>query len=282
MAKLFSVASWNVEHFKKDDPSNVRSARCTRVINYLMGFDPDVFALYEVEGREVFAEIVRKLPDYNFHITEGPQVQEILVGVRHGITSFFTQKIAFKSGVNTLRPGALLTLVIEGVYYPLLFLHAKSAPDPRSFGLRDDIINKSMKFINVLQRASTDNADVNYMIMGDLNTMGMDIKNLNDKDITAKMEIDRIALRADRYYNLELLSKTYPNTWSNGSTSRFVDSNLDHVLAAKHLQFTQFTNNGVTASVSVRGWADTTSVAEKDKWIQDFSDHNLLYFEVDH
>lgn len=279
MPKIFSVASWNVEHFKKDSPPAERSERCTRVIDFLISHDPDVFALYEVEGRDIFEDLVSKLPNYNFHITEGPQVQEILVAVKHGITSFFTQKIAFKSGVNVLRPGALLTLTIGGENYPLLFLHAKSAPDPRSFGLRDDIINKSLKFVNVLKRATGSN-QVNYIVLGDLNTMGMDIPNLGEKDISAEMEIDRIRQRASSYYDLNLLSKTFPYSWSNGSGSRYPDSDLDHVLAAEHLQLKQFTKNGITASVDVRGWADTNNQVDKDKWISDYSDHNLLYFEV--
>jgi hypothetical protein len=29
---------------------------------------------YEVEGSEVFGQLVEKMPDYQFHITEGPQV----------------------------------------------------------------------------------------------------------------------------------------------------------------------------------------------------------------
>ena len=45
MARLFSLASWNVEHFK-GDPTRVR-----RVVDYLKGLEPDVFALLEVEGK---------------------------------------------------------------------------------------------------------------------------------------------------------------------------------------------------------------------------------------
>jgi hypothetical protein len=41
--------------------------------------------------------------------------------------------------VSVLRPGALLTLRINNVNYPILFLHLKSKDDPRSFGLRDDM-----------------------------------------------------------------------------------------------------------------------------------------------
>ena len=104
MPKAFSVASWNVEHFKN------APRRVGDVIGLLASLDPDVFALYEVEGKDVFAELVAQMPGYQFHITEGPQVQEILVGVRSGLTAFFTQKIEFKAGASAMRPGALLTV----------------------------------------------------------------------------------------------------------------------------------------------------------------------------
>jgi len=278
MPKLFSVASWNVEHFKGKDNQEY-DARCKRVIDFLKAQNPDVFGLYEVEGKEVFSDIVRKMPGYTFHITEGPQVQEILVGVKQGFTAFFTQRISFKSGVSTLRPGALLTLSVKGKNYPLLFLHAKSHSDPRSFGLRDDIIGKSLKFRNVLNNAFNNDL-ANYIVLGDLNTMGMKVPNLREKDIDAEMEINRIRKRAKQYYDLVLLEKKSDYTWSNGSGSTYPDSNLDHVLAAEHLKFKDFGDNNKKIFVDVRGWSNTTTQNSKDKWINDFSDHNLLYFEV--
>lgn len=278
MAKIFSVASWNVEHFKGSSDHEYEKRRA-QVINFLNQQNPDIIGIYEVEGKEVFHDLTQVMPGYNFHITEGPQVQEILVGVRNNISSFFTQKIEFKSGVTVLRPGALLTITINNSSYPILFLHAKSSNDPRSYGLRDDIINKSLKFTNVLEDIA--NGDlVNFIIVGDLNTMGMIMKNLRVKDIEAEQEIERIEERARRYYDLSLLPKTSDLTWSNGSSSSLPDSNLDHVIAAEHLKFKKFEKNGQEGFVDVRGWIDESSIAAKDQWIHDFSDHNLLYFEV--
>ena len=148
MPKAFSVASWNVEHFK-NAPSRVGD-----VIALLASLDPDVFALYEVEGKDVFGELVARMPGYQFHITEGPQVQEILVGVRSGFTAFFTQKIEFKSGNSAMRPGALLTLTVAGQSYPILFLHLSSGPDPRGWGLRDDMLERALEFRRTLQASA--------------------------------------------------------------------------------------------------------------------------------
>ena len=275
MQKQFSILSWNVEHFKKDQNSD---ARCTRVVSEIQSVSPDVFALYEVEGKDVYNDLVAKLPNYTFHITEGPQVQELLVGVSSQYTAFFTQKLSYKSGVSTLRPGALLAINVNNETYPILFLHTKSHQDPRSFGLRDDIIYRSMKFINVLKKSSPINV-ANYIIVGDLNTMGLNIP-YSEEDISGDEEIERIRKRASGRYGLDLLSKTSDLTWSGGSSSSYDDSNLDHVLAAKHLKFKNFGSTSDPKYVEVKGWVNEPTIAKKDKWIDDYSDHCFLYAEV--
>ena len=92
--KAFSVASWNVKHFKG------QPARVQNVAQFLHAQNPDIFALYEVTGSEVFTELSTRFPGYTFQITEGPQTQEILVGVKNSLTAFITQKIQFKAGAT--------------------------------------------------------------------------------------------------------------------------------------------------------------------------------------
>jgi len=144
LAKAFSVASWNVRHFK----SGRTTSRVEDVVAFLDDDErsPDVFALYEVEGKELFAEITAKMPKYSFHITEGPQIQEILLGVSPTLTAFFTQRTEFRAGVSLLRPGALLTVTVAGANYPMLFLHTKSGDDPRGLGLRDDMLVRAFDY----------------------------------------------------------------------------------------------------------------------------------------
>jgi hypothetical protein len=120
-----------------------------------------------------------RMPGYQFHITEGPQSQEILVGVKKSISCFFTQKTTFKSGAFMLRPGALLTITKNGVNYPLLFLHLKSLTDPKGFGLRDDMTGRAIKFKKILDKThkrSGLSGKSNFIFMGDLNTMGMNLR----------------------------------------------------------------------------------------------------------
>ncbi|GAB1260344.1 endonuclease/exonuclease/phosphatase family protein [Aurantivibrio plasticivorans] len=281
MAKAFSVLSWNVEHFG----ATAKGARKPRkpvkpIIDLIAKQKADVIAIYEVVGKEVFQSVSQALPNYQFHITEGPQTQEILIGVKQGLSAFFTQKTEFKSGNSSLRPGALLTITKDGASYPLLFLHLKSLTTPRGFGLRDDMIQRSLDFKKTLDKAlaeidSSDNP-ANFIAMGDLNTMGMNLS-YSKKDISGIEEIERLDQRMKpKSISMRRLSKSADATWWPGSNSSYSPSNLDHVLAASHLKFKNFSG----AEVDVRGWTEAATDTDKDKWAEKFSDHALLYFEV--
>ena len=75
---------------------------------------------------------------------------------------------------------------------------------------------------------------------------------------------------------MQRLSKNAPATWWNGSESRYPQSDLDHVIASNHIVFKQIKG----AQVDVRGWPALDSVEKQDQRIEDYSDHGLLYFEV--
>ena len=75
---------------------------------------------------------------------------------------------------------------------------------------------------------------------------------------------------------MRLLAKSHATTWSNGSRSRYPESDLDHVLASTPLAFKPLGG----AEVEVRGWPQLVTTAERDAWIRDYSDHGLLVFEV--
>ena len=273
MAKAFSVLSWNVEHFGAAAAGQPPKKPVGPIIDKIVDQNADVVAIYEVEGATVFSEVTAKMPNYSFHITEGEQTQEILVGCKKTLTSFFTQKVEFRSGVTVLRPGALLTVTVSGVSYCLLFLHLKSLTDPRGFGLRDDQTERALKFRNVLNNAAAD-GKANYIFMGDFNTMGMDLS-FSTKDLSSDEEIGRLKARCPSR-KLVVLDKSEPATFFNGSTSSIPPSNLDHVVASDHLTFKNFGG----AQVSVRGWPQEPTPAAKDKWIAKFSDHAMLFFEV--
>jgi hypothetical protein len=267
MSKAFSLASWNVEHFK-DDP-----ARIERVVTFIKAQDPDVFALLEVEGKTVFSSLVKIMPDYQFHITEGKQIQEVLLGVRNGLTAFFTQRIEFKSGDTYLRPGALLTLTVDGVNYSVLFLHTKSSSKPIGLGIRDDQFDRAFAFKKVLDKAAGGPGRANFMFLGDFNVMGMEYpfdKNIPDADELKKLDRDAAKIRMKR------LTKDKPHTWWNGPGSSFPPSDLDHVVASDHLTFAPVGN----AEVGLRGWPALATPAEQGDWIKNYSDHGMIFMVV--
>ena len=273
MAEAFSVASWNVEHFHGEPE------RVGRVTSFLRDQNPDVFALYEVTGKVVFSQMTERFPGYTFQITEGPQTQEILVGVRNNLTSFITQKVTFRAGTTHMRPGQLVTITIDGVNYSLLFLHLASGTNPRGMGLRDDMLHRAVKFRHVLDKAVGGRHTANFMFLGDLNMMGMEYP--YDRDIEAETELRKWDSWASRYYGMNRLGKSHKNTWFGGSVSTFAPANLDHVYAAKHLTFKRFKSvDDGKVEVDVRGWVDESSILDQDRWIADYSDHSLLYFVV--
>ena len=268
MAKLFSLASWNVEHFKGEPQ------RVGRVVAFLKEQNPDVLGLYEVEGKVVFSQMVDNFPGYQFHITEGPQTQEILVGVRNGLTAFFTQRVEFKSGNPSLRPGALLTLHFGNDNYSLLFLHTKSSGTPVGLGLRDDMFNRAFKLKKTLDKVAGGKGKANFMFMGDLNTMGMTYP--FDKSIDADIELRKLENEASKV-KMRRLGKS-SKTWWNGPKSSYPKSDLDQVVASEHMRFRQFAGG---VDVDVRGWPKLSTPAEQGDWIKKHSDHGLLYLVVE-
>jgi exonuclease III len=269
MAKAFSVASWNVEHLQDGDPRN--AAR----MEFLAGQKPDVLALYEVEGKEVWREVMAAFPKYSFFITEGQNTQEILIGIGPKVTGFLTQKVEFAGRNTYMRPGAFLTVRAGDTDYSLLFLHVASDNDPRGFGLRADMIDRAFRFRDVLDKAAGGRA--NYMFLGDLNLMGMDFEHakvagrIQRVQVTAQLEVARLGYVGGAA-KMRVLPKTRTATWRDLDQT----SDLDWVVAADHLQFRKFAGGN---EVDVRGWP-ALPAAQQVQWTRDFSDHGLLYFEV--
>jgi hypothetical protein len=199
---------------------------------------------------------------------------EILVGVRRTIASFVTQREEFRSKVPTLRPGALATLRIGEENYSLLFLHVKSFPDPRSWGLRDDMFKHAASLKRTLDKIAGPDQRAHFICLGDLNTMGLNAPHNEISDLTADQEID-VLTRRMRHAKMRKLQKTYPATWWNGKHT-YSPGKLDHVFASEHLAFQKFGDD----EVLVVGWPQKDTEVEQRDWIDTFSDHALLYGQV--
>ena len=268
MAELFSVASWNVEHFKG------RQTRVKNVVKFVQDSDPDLFALYEVEGKKVFGEFVQRMTTHNFFITEGVQGMETLVGIRWGLNAFVSQRESFKSKIPTLRPGVLVTVTKSQVHFSVLFLHIKSSPSPHSWGLRDDMVGHVLNLKKALDKQAT-GPGANLICIGDLNTMGLNVTYAGN-DMTGADELDRYQKRF-AVRDMSLLTKSAAHTWWGGTGSSYPPSDLDHAFASNHLQFKSFSGH----PVDVRGWPKLSTQQQKNNWINKHSDHAMLFIQVD-
>ena len=135
------------------------------------------------------------------------------------------------------------------------------------------MLTRALAFKKVLDQAPGADGKANYIFMGDLNTMGMEYMFLRERDIDAAQEIARFQSFAQAR-DMKVLDKDAPATWWNAGES-LPPSDLDHVVAAEHLTFTKFDGSDVT----VLGWPKLAA-SEQEEWIESFSDHGMLYFEV--
>ena len=280
-----SILSWNVEHFNGrggTDEANqdARGNRVAAVIKEIRKLKPDVFGLSEVVGVDVHQGLTKELPEYAFHITEGKQSQELLIGVSREHTSFFRQLDQFKERNPWLRPGALLTITRDDVHVPILFVHFKSTRSPNGFGLRDMMFSKILKLKTKLDEKAAEyskrtQANANFIVVGDMNTMGLNY--YRDNDIAGETEI-KYTLRSFNKKGMRALKKSHDLTYNGGSGSRYPPSDLDHVFAADHLEFQAVNADG--DEVEVGGWALKNESAEQDAWVKEYSDHAPLVFKL--
>ncbi|MCZ6681317.1 MAG: hypothetical protein O7E52_29220 [Candidatus Poribacteria bacterium] len=265
MARKFSIVSWNIEHFR------LKTTDHEKVVSHLKSLQPDIFALLEVEGKDVWRYMFDEFPDHSFFITEGKQTQEIMVGVHRRLRCFLTQRTEFKSGRTFLRPGLFLTVQIDGENYNLLFLHLKSMTNPEGFGLRDDMFQHAFRLKRVLDKAMGVDQEAKFLFMGDCNTMGLDYP--YGQAIDASKEIRRLVGRARRN-RMKLLPKDYAHTWTNG---RGLYSDLDHVVASRTIHFQSWDGK----AVKVVGWNHhPPGSAAFNEFVNQISDHCALYCEV--
>jgi hypothetical protein len=206
------------------------------------------------------------MTNYSFFITEGQNTQQILLGHGPGVCVFVTQKIEFRSRDAFMRPGALLSVRHAGHDYTLLVFHLASMPDPRGFGLRQDMIDRAFKFkAEIVDQQPP--AERNFILLGDLSSMGLDYVYGQSGGRARQPAVarpsqrrarDRPPLLRSRQERYARAQQDTHHTWRDDNDR----SNLDHVLAASHLQFTKF--NG--KEVAVRGWPQLPSAQAQRQW----------------
>ena len=281
------ILSWNVEHFRgpranwiglSDNQKDAeQAARVARVVQTLNAINPDIFAILEVEGDNSPYEVAAAMPGYSFLLTEGKQSQEILVGFRSGLRLFFTQKGDFKENNLYLRPAPVISVATDsGRELSILFGHFKSAPDPAGWGLRASMFEKLGDLKKSLDGYAVLNGEPSaaFVAMGDLNTMGLELKDSTD-DIDAARELARFDTRLGRR-NMRRPAKSHPNTFSQGTGGTYPDSDLDHVYLDESLVILPEGGH----EVRVGGWAELAAGPARDQWIAEFSDHAPIWFTL--
>ncbi|WP_136442375.1 hypothetical protein [Pacificoceanicola onchidii] len=283
------ILAWNVEHFKgpkaawrslsgdEEARERAKSERVARVVAQIQSIDPDIFAILEVEGDRSPYDVAAAMPDYSFLLTEGKQTQEILVGFRQRLRLFFTQKGEFKENNLYLRPAPTLSVQTpSGRTLTLLFGHFKSLPEPGGWGLRASMFEKLVDLKKALDGYAQDKGEDSaaFVAMGDLNTMGLTLTDA-DGDISADEELARCDKRLARV-NMRRPGKSAAHTFSGGSTSSLDDSDLDHVYIDHSLSV--LPENGF--DVRVGGWTTLPTQAERDQWINDYSDHAPIWITL--
>jgi len=277
----FIFASWNVEKLKSNP------ARLKRAVDFIKASHParkpiDVFGILEIADVNVSALMQDHFPDYDFHLTDGPQVQEILVGVRRGVfdQKVFVQKREFKAGNEHLRPGALLSVRQGAAWTHLLYMHTDSGVDADAFGNRFNMFNNVRKMKDALdkkekQTSGDPNAEARLLVMGDLNTMGLQYPKAKKANI--RINAAEEILELPTFAGLRVLTKTHDRTWK-GSAG---ESNLDHVLATQAVPITPLGASGAEIrDVCVKGWVELATSAEVKTFLAEMSDHCLLIGEV--
>lgn len=278
------IVSWNVEHFNMD--------KTRQVADILQSYKPDVFGIYEVEAEQIYAFMREFFPEYTVFITEGQQSQEILVACRNSFHAIkFQQKREFKSGNPRLRPGAFLTFQYPGKQlYNFLFLHTDAGTTAVDFGNRTEMFEHAF---NLKRKLDYDNdSTVNFIMLGDLNTMGMMYPRplKSDQLAITESELGYLDYWSARRAGSRGYKKLSPNlkrlTKPSGTyySKRYGQSDLDHIMASDHLRFLpqdDVLEDG-EFEIKLDGWRHLLSnPAELETFTEEISDHCLLFCELE-
>lgn len=295
----FSFLAFNIRHFRGNPGRLAQAAQMIRDL------DPDIFGLLEFEteltapapstgvqsNRAAARELMfDKFPDYDFAISDARGSMEILVGYRRDKfeQAIYTQRRSFRANPY-LRPGGLLSVSLDGVFYSLLFLHLKSGRDKDDLPQRRDMYKKIWSLNRALTAASPTGAP-NLIALGDFNTMGRRGSRGRPR-VKASEEIADLAADAQAA-SMHLATKDISSTWHDwGKNKRSQNprplrldelsgakrSDLDHAVYSSSLDLVPVGSDG--SDLHVRGWPQ---VFDQDRidFLWELSDHAAIFGKV--
>jgi hypothetical protein len=259
MKKLFSIAFWNLEHFNRDDKRTRAALRLVRDQH------ADVFSVCEINNRIICAELVEEMPDYQFMISSAPQTQELFVGAKKTFNFYFSERVHYHlAGIQLSLPECIV-----------LFLRTKQGLESVELGPRRDIFRRAMEYMNWCEKSIHDDSvpfPPKFIFLGSLNARGD--SNPLGREIDPAVELEKLDKKAKQLH-LKRLTKNSHFTWWKGQDS--TKSDLDHVIASEDLAFCKF----IEADIDVRGWPKLDTESHQIQWIRKYSEHGILYFEVE-
>lgn len=298
----FIFASWNVEAFRAENPKRLEAMCAWLAYAHPEKRPIDVFAIMEVEGINLLAMAQEYFPEYDFHLTDGQQNKEIILGVRRGAFAqvSYTQRREFKAGNAYARPGSLVSVRPHNHdgFVHLLYLHAPAMSDPDGFGARmttfEHVAKLKSAFDQGVQAIRKDaNAEAQLIVLGDLNTAGLcyPTQREGDRKITSEEEIASL----EPLTGLRLAPKSHDETWMGGRRR----SDLDHVLTSATVRLRTLGEKApephdkksnkadeptpptlpTPYKIRVRGWPELSD-KKRLAFAENISDHALLIGEV--
>lgn len=264
----FRVLFWNIENF-----TDVSEDRVKLVADHIVETNPDVVGFSEIKDKSALRNMLfDRLGDYDFGITDGDQKIEIVAGWRRNLfeQALFTQRREFKVNRPGLRPGSLLSLKKNGIFYNMLFLHTDSGRGRFDYENRQDMFSSVWSLRRRLdQIEEAGQFETRFLVLGDLNTMGRG-RSGRFSEVGGSEEISEL----DRDANdngMNLLGKSDEETFIkvDGGEKKYT-SNLDHVIVADPIRLG---DAGGGEKVRVRGWVESDAVDDQIEFALQVSDH---------
>lgn len=249
-----TFASWNIHNA---NPEAIN--RCLILLSN--EYYPDVIGLFEVSGKEAIQAASKHFPCHSWTSIDN----EILIGVSNEYFSFVSIRNEFKSQKQTLRPGVLVTLSVDGKkeaeYISFLFLHLKAFAQPLDYGLRQDMYSNLSSLKRSLPK------DHKTVFLGDFNNVGM-LHTYNERlDTTIEQELETLDRRMKA---VDMQRYTSQPTWWNGDKDA-LPAAIDQVYAS--------TSVGIL-NISILDWNSNYNNIPALDFIRQYSDHALITGEI--
>jgi hypothetical protein len=275
----FSVMFWNVERYRGG------GEQMALLHEDITAADPDILCLCGITDKGSLRHLIREqLHGYDISVTDDYGRVELATAWRRGKFDqvIFTQRREFGSDESQLRPGSLVSVLVDGTEYHTLFLYTDGGTSYRDYQDRLDTYDKVWDLKTSLDEISSAPDGARLLVMGDMETVGKRRQGRYPA-VESETEIEDLADQA-RSVGMRMLSKTHDATTIEvpGGDRPPVLMNLDHALATPNISFGILGGQtGVrSAEVRVSGWTRLDD-RTRDTYVDSISKHAPIYCEIE-